>query len=277
MKTVYNSTNFNGGVMRPLEVMFELDDERNRISFTTLNISDSVYGHFYAIKEFSGTNGVVYIESFNDTPTVNILPDNLNKIALFKNEFSNRCLTKQYTDERLARINFNNFVEVIKSLRGNDTFGPKDISITSGRSNKSQPTQNKESYMNTNLTQIGTEVLSDNKEFAIFEAERVTGLAALEALEKKMIEVYPGTESFWKSKLGTFFLCNGIHAAGKIYDGPQANIVHETTKIVMRGCYAKVGQAVNLNGFIEGVFESIISVVPGMKKTTNPEPPEMSA
>lgn len=262
MKAVYDSTNFKGGVMRPLEIKFELNG--NTITTTMLNRSQAVKDYFWNKKVYSEG---ISIESFYDTQKNDVSADITfnDRIFLFN---SGVYYTVVYASEAQAKDMFVKFVTVIKTIRGTERFGRADT----GSSNKPQPTQNKESYMNTNLTQIGTEVLSDNKEFAIFEAERVTGLAALEALEKKMIEVYPGTESFWKSKLGTFFLCNGIHAAGKIYDGPQANIVHETTKIVMRGCYAKVGQSVNLNGFIEGVFESIISVVPGMNKTpTAPE------
>jgi len=264
------------GVTRPLEIEIILDEGLLRIYFRTEELSEDIHTYLYQPKTFNDSvsgPGVV-IESFSHPPSNEISTNNLSKIPLYRKEYSHKKFTREFTTSSQASSYFESFVRIIKSLRtmdGKPNFGAPDV--TNKNKNSSQPKttnkENKESYMNTNLTQIGTEVLSDNKEFAIFEAERATGLAALAALEKKMTEAYPGTESFWKSKLGTFILCNGIHAAGKVYDGPQSKIVHETTKIIMRGAYAKVGDSVNLNRFIESVFESVISVVPGMSKKTS--------
>jgi hypothetical protein len=271
--TTYRSKDFCPvGVTRPLEIEITLDESLGQISFRTETMSDDVHNYFYTNRIFNNGGQEILIESFNSPPDLNVSKENLNKIPLFKSQYYSRKKTKQYPRGADAYAMFKSFIRVIKQLRiDNAMFGPADVenknkSVTQPKTTNNE---NKESLMNTNLTQIGTEVLSDNKEFAIFEAERATGLAALDALEKKMTEAYPGTESFWKSKLGTFILCNGIHAAGKVYDGPQSNVVHETTKIIMRGAYAKVGDSVNLNGFIESVFESVISVVPGMSKKTS--------
>ena len=253
MKKEYDSIKYAPiGGLRKYETKLILTD--NIIEIYTKHASQEVKDYFHQSVRFDK----VCVEAWNngDVPGGDETTDRLNCLRIYTNPNKNYRKLK-YASNNDAEVMFDAFVNVIKNdIR--KVFGPNDINT--------KTTTNKESYMNTNLSKIATEVLDDNKEFAIFEAERITGLAALNALEKKMIENFPGSESFWKSKVGTMAMCNLIHMAGKVYDGPQSEIIHETTKIVMRGAYAKIGDSFDMNGFIENIFASVISVVPGFNK-----------
>lgn len=256
MKKEYDSIKYApNGVSREFETKLILTD--NIIQINTIACTRNVSDYFHVRKIY----GNISVECFNNANNPEqVYTDNLNIFRVYTSKILNQRKLK-YMSNQAAEEMFDAFVNVIKNdIR--KVFGPNDINT--------KTTTNKESYMNTNLSKIATEVLDDNKEFAIFEAERITGLAALNALEKKMIENFPGSESFWKSKVGTMAMCNLIHMAGKVYDGPQSEIIHETTKIVMRGAYAKIGDSFDMNGFIENIFASVISVVPGFNKKVVP-------
>ena len=110
-------------------------------------------------------------------------------------------------------------------------------------------------------------IFEDNKEFAVVEAERKIGLTAFEKFESTMIERFPGSESFLQSKLGSIVIANAARYLGSIYTGPKKEIVNETTTVLMRGAYARVGDSVDLNGFIETIFESVKGVIPSKDET----------
>lgn len=144
--------------------------------------------------------------------------------------------------------------------------GKRMIKLSSStKIHKPENTETKENPMFDSAKKL----IEDNKEAAIVEAERKIGLAAFEQFEKVVIQKFPGSEGFVKSPVGTLAISNVARALGYLYTGPKKELVDETTKILLRGSYAKAGDSFDLNGFVESVFESVKGVLPGTQSGDN--------
>lgn len=144
-------------------------------------------------------------------------------------------------------------------LKTNNGWNVRHSNLILLSEKSTKPTETKE----TKMFDSAKKLIEDNKAAAIVEAERKIGLAAFEQFEKVVIQKFPGSEGFVKSPVGTLAISNVARALGHLYTGPKKELVDETTKILLRGSYAKAGDSFDLNGFVESVFESVKGVLPG--------------
>lgn len=128
-----------------------------------------------------------------------------------------------------------------------------------------KPTETKgESKMNIDFEKIGKDVVSDNIQFAKFEAERKIGQAALDLSIDAFVKQFPSFKNTADTNIGKLAIANVVRVLGNQYSGKNKVAVDTFTTAVMRGSYATCSDAIDLEKMFDGIVDKFKSIVPGL-------------
>lgn len=132
-----------------------------------------------------------------------------------------------------------------------------------------------ESKMNIDFNKLGKDIVSDNLQFAKFEAERKIGQAALDVSIDAFCKQFPSFKQTADTNIGKLAIANLVRILGNQYKGANKEAVDTFTSAVMRGSYATVGDSIDLDMMFDGLIDKFKNIIPtGLisEKTETSEP-----
>lgn len=145
-------------------------------------------------------------------------------------------------------------------------------STTTSKSEPVEPKQTKgESNMTIDFNKLGKDIVSDNIQFAKFEAERKVGHTALDVSIEAFCKQFPSFRETADTSIGKLAIANIIRVLGNQYNGANKDAVDMFTSAVMRGSYATCGDSINLEKMFDGLVEKFKSIIPSGLISETPE------
>jgi hypothetical protein len=119
-----------------------------------------------------------------------------------------------------------------------------------------------ETKMNLDFNKLGKEIVSDNIQFAKFEAERKLGQAALDVSIEAFCKQFPFFRQTADTNIGKLAIANVVRVLGNQYKGANKEAVDMFTSAVMRGGYASAGDSIDLEKMFDGLVDKFKSIIP---------------
>jgi hypothetical protein len=119
-----------------------------------------------------------------------------------------------------------------------------------------------ETKMNLDFNKLGKEIVSDNIQFAKFEAERKLGQAALDVSIEAFCKQFPSFRQTADTNIGKLTIANIVRVLGNQYKGANKEAVDMFTSAVMRGGYASAGDSIDLEKMFDGLVDKFKSIIP---------------
>lgn len=156
-----------------------------------------------------------------------------------------------------------NFPEKTGPISGQKTFVLKQTTTSTDTKTKIETTTERKT-MNIDFNKIGKDIVTDNVEFARFEAERKIGQTALDISVDAFCKQFPSFQNVADTGVGKLAIANLVRVLGNHYKGGNKNAVDMFTTAVMRGAYANAGDSIDLDAMLDGVVGKFKNLVPSM-------------
>lgn len=134
-----------------------------------------------------------------------------------------------------------------------------------------------ETKMNIDFNKLGKDIVSDNIQFAKFEAERKIGQAALDVSVEAFCKQFPSFRQTADTNIGKLAIANLVRVLGNQYKGANKEAVDMFTSAVMRGGYASAGDSIDLEKMFDGLVDKFKSIIPTGLISEKTETTETSA
>lgn len=267
-KIEYDSRNSNGGTTRPFEFTIETFEDGS----LTIN--------YYKSEEIKSKISSWYRDETSITAQYTNNIDcgnnwNLNwcvcavgylSITMYdqsSSQYPKECFLKSGIDRKyfVTRI-----IKSFNKLRGiiPEFLGPEDIVVSKSTPSPKTTKQGEETMKSLNIGEITKEIVSDNAEFAKFEAERKIGQTALNLAVGQFVKQFPSAEPFANTPIGKLVIANTFRVAGNMYSGNNKEHVDMITSAIMRGSYATCGDSINLDAILDGFVDRFKNLIPGL-------------
>lgn len=154
----------------------------------------------------------------------------------------------------------------------------KFLSFVSSSTTKPESITTKgETKMNIDFNKLGKDIVSDNIQFAKFEAERKIGQAALDVSVEAFCKQFPSFRQTADTNIGKLAIANLVRVLGNQYKGANKEAVDMFTSAVMRGGYANASDSIDLDKMFDGLVDKFKSIIPSGLISEKTETPETSA
>lgn len=134
-----------------------------------------------------------------------------------------------------------------------------------------------ETKMNIDFNKLGKDIVSDNIQFAKFEAERKIGQTALDVSVEAFCKQFPSFRQTADTNIGKLAIANLVRVLGNQYKGANKEAVDMFTSAVMRGGYANASDSIDLEKMFDGLVDKFKSIIPSGLISEKTETPETSA
>jgi len=134
-----------------------------------------------------------------------------------------------------------------------------------------------ETKMNIDFNKLGKDIVSDNIQFAKFEAERKIGQTALDVSVEAFCKQFPSFRQTADTNIGKLAIANLVRVLGNQYKGANKEAVDMFTSAVMRGGYANASDSIDLEKMFDGLVDKFKSIIPTGLISEKTETTETSA
>lgn len=263
-KIVYNSNDFFKGEQRPFEYFVEFTDDGGLTIHYVYKDSDikRIPGLWFKETDIKEFGSLYYSGNWNLSERVcsqGKLDVTIYNLPHDKSVYPPECF-------RTSGISRDDFViKIVTAFDKVRDERPMLVGEPNNKKLKYHPTkQGEETMKSLNISEITKEIVSDNAEFAKFEAERKIGQTALDFAVSQFVKQFPSAEPFASTPIGKLAIANTFRVAGNMYSGKNKEHVDMITSAIMRGSYATCGDSIDLDAILDGFVDRFKNLIPGL-------------
>lgn len=268
-KIVYNSQDFFDGPQRPFEYFVEFTDAGGltiHYVYKDKSIKSIPDGWFKDTEEIDTYNKLVFGVSGNWNTSEWVCARGMLKVTIYnvpfdKSIYPPECFTRSVITREAFVIKISDVFNNIRRIK------PKLVGEPNNKKQKigyHTTTKGEETMKSLNISEITKEIVSDNAEFAKFEAERKIGQTALNLAVGQFVKQFPYAEPFANTPVGKLVIANTFRVAGNMYSGKNKEHVDMITSAIMRGSYATCGDSIDLDAILDGFVDRFKNLIPGL-------------
>lgn len=278
-KIVYNSQDFFDGPQRPFEYFVEFTDAGGltiHYVYKDKSIKSIPDGWFKDTEEIDTYNKLVFGVSGNWNTSEWVCARGMLKVTIYNVPFDKSFYPLQcFVQSGISRDAFViKIADVFSEVRKCRPFLVGEPNNKKQKIHQHTNTQGEEAMKSMNVSEIAKELVSDNAQFAKFEAERKIGQTALDFAVNQFVNQFPSAKPFADTPVGKLVIANTFRVAGNMYSGKNKETVDVITSAIMRGSYASLGDSFNFDNILDGFVDKFKNLIPSLGADTKSESSE---